>query len=105
MSSVQKSAIIGFLKNYKFFLQKAFILVERSKNLQFMASRGIKHEDIKQHLFQLTAADYVSGPEPDRGKPGQNVWVFQSQLNDKKIYIKLSDNFNGVCAKCISFHD
>ena len=105
MSSVQKSAITGFLKNYKFFLQKKFILVQRSKNLQFMVSEGIKHEDVKGHIFQLTAANYESGPEADHGRPGKNVWVFQSMLNGKKIYIKLSDNFDGVCAKCISFHD
>lgn len=70
-----------------------------------MAKQTIKHDHVKNHIFQLTATNFVSGPEPDKDRKGQNVWIFQSDFQGRKIYIKLSDNFNGVCAKCISFHD
>ena len=65
---------------------------------------GITPFQAKKTILGLKVSDYSSGPEKDHTVDGQNIWTFNTQLNDVQVYIKLSDNFDGIQAKCISFH-
>lgn len=84
--------------------QSRFTLIPRRKNLDDIARFGISISDVKNAIFQLTYKNYVLGPEKDLGNKGYNVWVFGVDIGGNEFYIKLSDDFRGNEARCISFH-
>ena len=65
---------------------------------------GITIAQVKMTLLGLKVTDYCSGPDEDRDRKGIQIWVFGTKINDHEIYIKLSDDFRGDQAKCLSFH-
>lgn len=101
---MNKEKVTEFLKVYKSFAQKRWVFVYRKKNLDSLTELGIMPKQAKKVILGLTAADYCSGPEEDRDRKGTNMWVFGAKVNDEEIYIKLSDDFRGEQAKCVSFH-
>ena len=96
--------IAEFLKTYKSFAQKNWTLIPRKKNLDSIAELGIAIKQAKTAVLGLTVTDYCSGPEEDYSRQGVHVWVFGAKINDAEIHIKLSDDFSGDQAKCLSFH-
>ncbi len=101
---MDKDKITDFLKNYKSFAQKNWTLIPRKKNLDSLAELGITVKQAKNVILGLTLGDYSSGPKKDYDRKGINVWTFSTKINGEEIYIKLSDDFKGDQAKCISFH-
>lgn len=77
---------------------------KRKKNLDSLAQLGITVKQAKGIVLSLVVEDYCSGPEEDQDRKGCSVWVFGTENNGEEIYIKLSDDFRGDQAKCISFH-
>ena len=101
---MDKKQIADFLKRFKSFAQTQWTLVERKKNMDSIAEMGITIPQVKATLLGLKVTDYCSGPEEDRDRKGIHVWVFGAKINNDEIYIKLSDDFRGDQAKCLSFH-
>lgn len=101
---MDKKQIAEFLKRFKSFAQTQWTLVPRKKNLDFICEKGIPIPQVRATLLGLKVTDYCSGPDEDRDRKGIHVWVFGAKINDNEIYIKLSDDFRGDQAKCLSFH-
>ncbi|MDP3919309.1 MAG: hypothetical protein Q8R76_00670 [Candidatus Omnitrophota bacterium] len=103
---MDKTQIAAFLKAFKSFAVRpgGWTLVPRRKNLESIMEMGITIPQVKAAILGLKVTDYSSGPEADRDRQGINVWVFGAKMNADGIYIKLSDNFRGDQAKCLSFH-
>ncbi len=85
-----------------------FDFVPKNKNMDLLSSLGLgKTQAIKELCKELSAEHYISGPEKDKDETrGGEVWVFNLNLWDIKVYVKLKFfAFNGkYCMKCISFH-
>lgn len=96
--------IRAFLAEFKRCLHCHFHFVGREKNLAALAEVGLTTTHAKQIIAALAPEDYCSGPDPDRCLTGNNVWVFGTTINNREFYIKLSDDFSGDYAKCLSFH-
>jgi hypothetical protein len=96
--------IQSFLVNFKSFLGKELNLVDRKKNLDDLACMGLSICVVKETLYNLTPEDYCGGPLVDKEFPHHQLWEFGVDIDGIDFYIKLSDNFNGNSAKCISFH-
>lgn len=105
MTLGKQADITLFLKQFKMIAQSRFQLIPRQKNMKDLARLGISRTDAKNTIFQLTYRNYVSGPSKDIGNKKYNVWVFGAVVGSSEIYIKLSDDFRGNAAKCISFHE
>ena len=101
---MDRKQIADFLKRFKSFAQTQWTLVERKKNMDSIAEMGIPIAQVKATLLGLKVTDYCSGPDEDRDRKGIHIWVFGAKINDDEIYIKLSDDFRGDQAKCLSFH-
>ena len=99
-----RKEIADFLKKFKQCAQNKFQFVFRKKNLDAITSLGITIIVAKEIILGLTPDNYCQGPDQDRDKPHSNLWVFETDFDGKKLYIKLSDNFSYDIAKCISFH-
>lgn len=54
-------------------------------------------------INNLKTEDYVNGPEKEHGNPDGSVWIFNKVIQNKDVYIKISNLPNG--SKCISFHE
>lgn len=106
MHIARKEDIGNFFYKFKFFAQnpECFTFIERDKNMKSLAELGIKTPQAKNTILQLTYKDYCSGPEKDHEYPDCSIWTFGYEINDKEVYIKLSDDFSHNIAKCISFH-
>lgn len=103
---MDKTQIADFLKTFKSFAVRpsGWTLVRRQKNLESIMELGITIPQVKAAILGLKVTDYCSGPTEDHDRKGIHVWVFGSKVNDDEIYIKLSDDFRGEQAKCLSFH-
>lgn len=66
---------------------------------------GLTIKDVKNAIFGLTFKNYIEGPCKDRDRNGSRLWIFGVEITDIEFYVKLSDNFKGNVAKCISFHE
>jgi hypothetical protein len=60
----------------------------------------------KEMIEKMETKDYVSGPEIDKDRPGQNVWIFgiEPLKGFLEIYIKISDKRDNQRVVCLSFH-
>lgn len=105
MTLGKKAEVTLFLIRFKMEMQKCFRPIPRRKNMESIARLGIGIDDIKDTVYQLTYKDYVSGPSEDFDNKGYNVWVFGATVCGYELYIKLSDDFSGNEAKCLSFHE
>jgi len=85
-------------------VQLKFIPISRMEYMHELAKFGISHDDVEDTVRELTYKDYVSGPSEDYDNKGYYMWVFGKEICEIEMYIKLSDDFRGNVAKCISFH-
>lgn len=105
MSPSNDFQVALFLALYKQHMEKGFYLVPRRKNLASLARLGIPVKEAKEIVARLTPADYYAGPIQDHSQIESNLWEFLVTVNGQRIYIKISNDFRGACAKCISFHE
>lgn len=104
MTIPSRRKIKAFLKEFKDFSDKKFEFVDRPKNMQLLMDLNINDLIAKEIILNLTHKNYSNGPEKDRDREKGNVWKFGSRINGEEVYIKLSDDFTGDKARCISFH-
>ena len=78
----------------------------REKNMVTLAQLGILSSDACDIVYELTHADYVEGPSPDRDYPlDDDFWVFKQDTMGNLIYIKLKIRYLEDGALSIfSFH-
>ena len=103
---MDKTQIADFLKTFKSFAARpnGWSLIPRKKNLESIVEMGITIQQVKAAILNLKVTDYCSGPDVDRDREGIHLWIFGAKINAEEIYIKLSDDFRGNQAKCLSFH-
>ena len=66
----------------------------------------LTQRNLEEELLGLNVEDYSSGPEEDRGAPGE-LWVFGREISGQEVYVKIklmTDDAGKNRAKCISFH-
>jgi hypothetical protein len=80
-------------------------LIFRPEHHDDIVELGLNKAAIDSIVVGLSVADYCSGPNPDRDKPGY-VWEFARNINSHDVYIKLkiADGASSRMAICISFH-
>ena len=97
----------AFLKDWRKAVKNGIHIVPRDKNLDFIGQSGLTLNMVKENLRNIDEKDYYKGPEPDRDKPNDFIWVFKIEIYGiKDIYTKVKVfEVNGKKhAKCISFH-
>jgi hypothetical protein len=83
-----------------------FIPVNRSKNIQTLATLGIVWSEAREEIYKLNYSNYVCGPETDRDDPSSDAfWIFKKVIKEHLIYIKIKILYqkNGG-VKVVSFH-
>ncbi|MFH1665657.1 MAG: hypothetical protein ABIA77_05885 [Candidatus Omnitrophota bacterium] len=105
LSVSAKNDITLFLLHFKSMAQKQFMLIPRGKNMLSISRRGLTIKDVKTAIYGLTFKNYIVGPVKDRDKKDCCLWIFGVEIDGIEFYVKLSDNFKGDVAKCISFHE
>ena len=105
MRAADKNDITLFLLHFKKVMQQQFTLIPRKKNISSISKFAITFKDVKNAIFGLTFKSYIEGPSKDRDRKGSHLWIFGVAINGVEFYVKLSDNFKGDVAKCISFHE
>ncbi|MCH5465054.1 type II toxin-antitoxin system MqsR family toxin [Levilactobacillus tujiorum] len=103
MASASKTTIRRFLQDFKKALSHGdWEIVQR--RVEYAQATEMTPESIKIILMKLTPDDYVKGPELDRDRPGEYLWVFyKNDETEKRLYIKLK--LMDGHAKVISFHE
>jgi hypothetical protein len=74
-----------------------------SKNAECLLELGMTESEAKGEVFRLAIEDYSKGPEADRDRDGQEVWMFCRKVLGREIYVKLVLTSEGR-AKVLSFH-
>lgn len=85
-----------------------FVVIQREKNNEFLALTGMIPQERENVILSLQTNDYMSGPEVDRGNPGEkDIWKFKKKYLGRNLYIKfkLIPIEDGFYAKCLSFHE
>lgn len=75
-----------------------------TKNADTLAKLAITSKIQREIINNLTAEDYVGGPEDDH-KSWRTIAVFGTDYNGFWLYIKFSVGFDGTAVICISFHE
>ena len=95
-----------FLRQLKQYVEKnSFILVEREANEQFMASRGMSMDMLKNVILSLRPEDCFDGPEADRDPRYAGKWTvaeFSPTYHGELLYLKMSIRVDAERAKCLS---
>jgi hypothetical protein len=76
----------------------------REKNTLALAELNIVPGTRKTIIQELSAKDYVKGPENDIGFVEREIWVFGKTVKKKEVYIKISMGRENSNVICISFH-
>ena len=79
---------------------------ERAKNMATLARLGIRWQEVKEYLEELTYHEYISGPEPDRDYPNSDkFWKFKMPIQGELVYIKLKIQYReDKTVHVVSFH-
>lgn len=86
-----------FLTLLKTAAASQFVLIRRKKNLDTLAMLGIGLAEAKERVLGLVPEDYVSGPNPDDKRLGDEVWVFGLSVERQEIYVKRSASSRSRC--------
>ena len=100
--------VVNFLVQWKTATSNYIDFVPRSKNIDTLSRLGININYAKTILKSLTQANYLSGPEADYDRIGDQVWCFGTTVAGMEIYIKVKiyqDATGKPQAKCLSFHE
>ncbi|KPK41461.1 MAG: hypothetical protein AMK72_15195 [Planctomycetes bacterium SM23_25] len=108
---VTREEIADFLFDLKSAVRGGlYHLVERQRNLQGLIDLGLAEpRDAVPILLSLTPENYSSGPEPDRDRPGEEVWVFGIDVQGIEAYVKvklIEDRRTGIGCRALilGFH-
>lgn len=81
-----------------------FIPVE--KNRKTRQKYALSIIDIEHYLLELEKSDLFKGPELDRDRTNEYLWIFKKYIIDNIFYIKLKlREINNKQVVCISFHE
>ncbi len=85
--------------------QRGLYVIPRRDNQTALSELDLEEPTRKREILGLSVQDYCSGPEPDKGKPG-NVWIFGKLIDVREVYIKLKivKGAGKPRAICLSFH-
>ena len=84
---------------------KRYEFIERKKNMDTLAQLGIMPSHAVEEMEELTAKNYISGPDPDRDYPGtEPFWKFKKQISGNIVYIKFKIRYDDDGLKVVSFH-
>jgi len=107
LDEIKRAFVTKFLKEFKKIATKGrgIDFIPRVKNRDALLKLGLTKKNAEQEILSLSVADYCSGPEPDKDKPGE-IWEFGKMLKEREVYIKLkiAQAEEEQIAKCISFH-
>ena len=95
-----------FLNDFKnLVLDKSLYIHSRQNNRDALLDLGLTAQQREEIILSLSVADYCSGPEKDKYKPGY-YWVFGKKIDNAEIYIKLkiSEYQGEEYPICFSFH-
>lgn len=97
-----QAEIVHFLLDFKRAIQAGrWSIVQR--RAEYAQETEMSVAGVKLILLSLTPDEYVKGPDADRDRPGEYLWIFHRQDGDRPyFYIKLKV-WQGR-AKVISFH-
>jgi len=111
LTPVARSQILLFLYEAKRLISKGNCqLVPRKKNLDALSNLGWEVNFLFEHICsEITPEHYVDGPKTDYNFPGEDVWIFGTNIEENEYYIKLKirrfkDDANDALFLCISFH-
>ena len=81
-------------------------IVNRQNNQEALIELGLTKRNREEEILSLSVINFSSGPNEDKDRPGNSVWIFGTKIDETEIYIKLKIyNVHGEDhAKCISFH-
>lgn len=75
---------------HKSVIDKTYDLVPTEKNRNSRRKYGLTIYDIEDFLKSISKTDLYSGPETDRDKPNEVVYIFIKEiLNGVKFYVKI----------------
>ena len=100
-----------FLEEFRSCCRPRVDIEPRPEFLNFLSSRNLIHENAEDIILnELNAEHYNNGPEADYNErfPAGEIWKFQIEKYDTKIYIKLKlyhDKLGTLRSKCLSFKD
>lgn len=108
-SFTAKEDVVLFLVDMKKTLSRenSLLLVERHKNLQFLATLGHTIDDATMILLSLSVNNYSAGSELDHNPNfPRYIWLFGYLVDGLELYIKIKLS-TGQCQQvvCISFHE
>lgn len=103
-----RSEVLEFLKKFRETAEhpSKLILLRKhpgSANAETLLELGMTEAEVKGEIFRLSVEDYSDGPQADRDREGQEVWLFCRKVLGKDIYIKLVLTTEGR-TKVLSFH-
>lgn len=103
---VHRAQVELFLKQFRECWPPKCLTIKTDKNLQALADLNITAVQRKEIILQLTPEDYIRGPEEDKDRGGENIWIFAKHVQGREIYIKLKffEAGGNFYAKCLSFH-
>ena len=104
MQYAEPYQIANFLMLFKEFAQRNFKFIKREKWPDPIARLGITPKQAKQEIMELTYEHYCSGPVPDTGPKGGELWEFGKTIEGMEIFIRLKVVLQHEMAKCQSFH-
>ena len=107
MPSTSSAFILAVLKSMRDAIrEKRYTFEPRKKNMDTLARLGITIKQALDEMLSLTEQDYVSGPENDRDRPGEDpLWIFKKRCYGEVIYIKFRVKYNtDGSIKILSFH-
>lgn len=103
-----KKAAGFFLNNFKELAAtgRGIDIIPRRKNLDSLSQLGITLKICKEEILSLAVKNYLGGPKPDRGRPGE-IWEFGKRVFGKEVHItlKIAQAGNAIITKCLSFHE
>lgn len=75
---------------YKSVADKSYDLVPTEKNRNSRRKYGLTIYDIEDFLKSISEADLYSGPEVDRDKPNEEVFIFTKEIKTGvNFYVKI----------------
>lgn len=102
-----RSRVRQFLLEFKKAVEDHGVyLIPRHDCIEVLRHLRLTQRNLEEELLSLSVEDYSTGPEKDRGVPGE-LWVFGRVISGQEVYVKvklMTDDAGTRRAKCISFH-
>ena len=91
---------------HKSVADKSYDLVPTEKNRNSRRKYGLTIYEIEDFLKSISETDLYSGPEVDRDKPNEEVFIFTKKILDGvNFYVKIKKDSTYDRIKIISCHE